>query len=377
MKVDIFLPHFPPSGGPIAGGTAKATYGLSTALSALGVEVTVLCEGEASGSIRVERGYKIECFQRHATRNPFNIPPALARYFTDPGHRPVTLLNGIFHPKMYAASRALRRAGKPYVQLPHDPLNDALFVKRAFVKRVYWHAFERRFLSQAVAIQVLDPRHEAFLQACGVSTKVICVPNGYSEEDVLDSTALRWRTDGPVKLVFLGRLDQHNKGLDLLLGAFGQLSLEHALELHIQGPISSDASMLQQLANQTCANGTVIFRDADFASTPASILLDHDVACFPSRFEGFGLAALEAMLAARVVLVSEVAGIAPHIARAGCGVVVEPRISDVLKGLRQLLSRRTEWKEMGMRGRAYALSNLTWRAAAVEAVKEYRTLKVA
>ena len=39
----------------------------------------------------------------------------------------------------------------------------------------------------------------------------------------------------------------------------------------------------------------------------------HDLFVLPSRFEGFGLSALEAMLAARPVLVSDVAGLAPHI----------------------------------------------------------------
>ena len=82
--------------------------------------------------------------------------------------------------------------------------------------------------------------------------------------------------------------------------------------------------------------------------------------CLPSRFEGFGLAALEAMLAARVLLVSERAGIARHVAASGCGVAVAPTVEGVREGLDRLLRRREHWREMGLAGRRHALRHLRW-----------------
>ena len=109
------------------------------------------------------------------------------------------------------------------------------------------------------------------------------------------------------------------------------------------------------------------------AITP-QIIADHDVFCLPSRFEGFGLAALEAMLAARVLLVSEIAGIARHVRAADCGIVVEATTESIGAGLQTLLRRRDEWREMGLRGRRYALANLQWKSIAAGALRDYERL---
>jgi glycosyltransferase involved in cell wall biosynthesis len=94
----------------------------------------------------------------------------------------------------------------------------------------------------------------------------------------------------------------------------------------------------------------------------------------PSRFEGFGLSALEAMLAARVLIVSRTAGIAPHIERSGCGIVVDPTPADLQRGFQLLLSRRQHWREMGLRGREYALEHLHWNRIAKRTLLQYRKL---
>jgi glycosyltransferase involved in cell wall biosynthesis len=98
------------------------------------------------------------------------------------------------------------------------------------------------------------------------------------------------------------------------------------------------------------------------------------VFCLPSRFEGFGLSALEAMLAGRVLLVSERAGIARHIHASECGITVEPTVAGIGKGLESLLERRAEWREMGLAGRRYALANLQWRNIAAAALDQYHRL---
>ena len=96
--------------------------------------------------------------------------------------------------------------------------------------------------------------------------------------------------------------------------------------------------------------------------------------CLPSRFEGFGLSAIEAMLAGRVLIVSEVAGVAPHVKASGCGVVVAPERSAVRDGLRELLAKRDEWKAMGLAGRRHALKHLRWPTIAAAALRDYRNL---
>jgi glycosyltransferase involved in cell wall biosynthesis len=80
------------------------------------------------------------------------------------------------------------------------------------------------------------------------------------------------------------------------------------------------------------------------------------------------------MLAGRVLIISEVAGLAPHVAASGCGIVVAPTVKGIQSGMQQLLERRDQWSAMGLRGRDYALKRLDWSVIAQESLEQYRSI---
>jgi glycosyltransferase involved in cell wall biosynthesis len=84
---------------------------------------------------------------------------------------------------------------------------------------------------------------------------------------------------------------------------------------------------------------------------------------------------MEAMLAGRVLVVSDIAGIAPYVQASDCGVVVKSEPQAIKSGILSLLARRSEWKEMGLRGRQYILENLHWQKIAARAMEEYLYLQ--
>jgi glycosyltransferase involved in cell wall biosynthesis len=229
-------------------------------------------------------------------------------------------------------------------------------------------------LREAKAIQVLDFRHAEWLRALGVHTPIIEVLNGYAPDDVLPLESLNWRTDGPPRLLYLGRIDAHNKGLDHLLDAFKQLENQTDAQLTIQGPDWGDKQMIMRRAEKLGLNNRVQFREPDFDKPAAQISAEHDIFLLPSRFEGFGLSALEAMLAGRVVMVSDVAGIAPHVRASKCGVVVTSEVNHIKSGLMELINLRSKWKEMGLAGREYALHHLRWENIAAQTMERYREM---
>ena len=83
---------------------------------------------------------------------------------------------------------------------------------------------------------------------------------------------------------------------------------------------------------------------------------------------------MEAMLAARPVVISDIAGLAPHVARAGAGVVVDSNVESIRDGLLKMLDLRKEWPAMGRAGRRYALEHFQWDHIAAKAVKDYQLL---
>lgn len=374
-RIWMYLKEFPPQGDALNGGMSKAVHGLAAGLVGCGMDVTVLCE-DGQDSVHISpSGYEIRCFHNTGRNSPLGRLSPSFRAFIAKNQEPVLcVLNGIFHPSLHLVSRALRKHRIPYVVAPHDPYHPEIFRRRKFIKWLYWYMFEARMLRHAERIQVLDLRHAQWLQRLGVHTPVIEVQNGFAEEDVAAFPQATWESSGPPKLLFLGRLDTHNKGLDVLIDAFAALGRRIDAQLTIQGPDWGDKAALAAQIKRAELEDRVHLLDPDYEKRPPVIIGQHDIFCLPSRFEGFGLSALEAMLAGRVLLVSEVAGIAPHVRESGCGVVVTPEPSSILNGIIQLLENRHRWREMGLAGREYAIQHLRWDKIAARVAPQYRAV---
>lgn len=368
----IYLREFPALGDRIHSGTCKAVHGLAAGLVENGADVTVLCENDLEHACTTPHGYKIRSFRNPPGRFSVLHLSNTLKKFIENEPPALTILNGIFHPSVALLSRFLGKRQIPYIVAPHDPYHPSIFSQKAFLKAVFWHFLERRMLRQAQCVQVLDLRHADFLEARGVYTPVIEVQNGYAPEDVLPENYLKWDTGRPAEALFLGRLDMHNKGLDVLVESLHGLDRPGQLKLTLQGPNWGDKQALLDRITQYELTGTVRVEDPDYASRSTELIARHDIFCLPSRFEGFGLSALEAMLAGRVLLVSDIAGIAPHVRESGCGVVVNAEVDSIRRGFRELLDRRAEWKQMGLQGRQYALENLRWERIARKALIQYR-----
>jgi glycosyltransferase involved in cell wall biosynthesis len=320
-------------------------------------------------------GYRIQQFKNTQKHKKFKVADGFEHFIQNQlNHKDLVILSGIFQPNIYSLYRLLRKYSIPYVVLPHDPYNPAIFSKNAHLKWPYWYLIESWVLKHASAIQVLDARHGNFLHDLKIDTPAIAVPNGFSQKDIYPEDFFTWNDGDVPNLLFLGRIDAHNKGLDLLLDAFAQVLETVDARLTLQGSDKGDRTSLKSRAVHLSLADKTSFLEPNYDIVTPLMIKNYDVFCLPSRFEGFGLSALEAMLAARVLLVSEVAGIAPHVQASGCGVVVKPEVSAIKSGLLELLARRSEWKEMGLRGRHYVLEKLSWESIAANALRQYQQL---
>lgn len=377
MHLYLYHRGFPRQDSAIHQGVAKAVAGLAGGLVANGASVTVLCENERASEVVSNEGYRILCFERKDTTDPhdrlrFSLAPGLRSYIARSKTAiDLVIVNGMFYRPLTQMSALLNKHAIPYIVAPHDPFHPYLFEKKRLRKRAYWYLFEKRMLKRARAIQVLDERHTKWLRRRGINRPTIVTPNGFNADNVPKLETLSWSQTDEVKLIFLGRIDIHNKGLDLLLEALTKVSLPPNLSLTVQGPDQGGVASLNDLAERLGLCGKVHIKNPDYSQSSTQLIGEHDIFCLPSRFEGFGLAALEAMLAGRVLLVSDIAGITPHVETSGCGVSVQPTPESIGAGLRTLLTRRDDWKTMGLQGRRYALNVLDWKKIAAKALPQF------
>ncbi len=379
MSIHLYAKVFPPHEPPVHNGVVKAVHGLATGLVAQGAVIQVLSEDRQRADVQTEFGYRHRAFTNPNSRPSLKLAPGLIEYVkTQMTSRDLMILNGGFHLSVYALAKLLKQRGIPYVMAPHLTYDREMFAKSPYRKYLYWYLCERFVLNQAKAVQVLNRHQAANLMARGIHTPVIEVQNGFVEADVLPVPKRPWPIGpDPVRLLFFGRLSRHIKGLDLLLEAFSALCNQPRpipIELSLQGADAGDGAQLAQTAWDLGLSDRVHFCPANYTVSPPEIIAEHDILCLTSRSEGFGLAALEGMLAGRVLLVSASAGIAEHVHASGCGLVVQPTVKSIQEGLNLLLTCRDRWPEMGRRGQQYALDRLPWRTIAQQALPEYQAI---
>jgi glycosyltransferase involved in cell wall biosynthesis len=372
MRLFFYLKHFPLYDSPCEEGVSKAVHGLATGLAAIGQSVTILGEGPIAGRRRSEFGYDICVFPAPNTHPSVRLSPDLLAYVKmTMGSDDRVILNGIFHRSVAVFARVLKQRSIPYIVAPHDPYHPAIFQRNKLLKTIYWFLQEAPLLRSAWAVQILDDRHQQYLRDRGIQTPTIALPNGFDVADVVPESSLEWRSDGLPRIYFLGRFDTYNKGLDLLVMTIAELLKTQPLQLTLQGPEWGDRETLRSQVQELGIQEHVTFLEPDYECCPAELTMQHDIFCVPSRFEGFSLSALEAMLGGRVIVISEVAGLAPHVEASGSGKVVQPTIESIVLALSELLSCRDRWPEMGKAGRDYVLKTLKWETIAQSAALAY------
>ena len=115
------------------------------------------------------------------------------------------------------------------------------------------------------------------------------------------------RAVGNPRIVGVVGRAEDQKGLDILVEAFRDDRLKY-LELHIYG----GGSLLEALKTQAGNHANIVFKG--FTNNPAAAMAACDVIAMPSRWEPYGLVALEAMAASRPLVCSRVDGLDTHIA---------------------------------------------------------------
>ena len=340
-------------GDPPLGGQGVVARGLASALERRGVEVTRLA-GHGGGAItypallhRPPLDLSIEL-----NRRPHRLlgeRPDLVHLMGGPGG--VLLLRRLAVPVVYTAHHTYRQAHPLYG-----------------LRRILSLA-ERRAYGRAAMVLPVSPSTAAAVRALGVAPDRIEVVYPGVDVDRLDrGDAAR----DPARLLFVGRLEAE------------------------KGPLDAVAAMLELARGRPGVTGAVIGagEQADavrrlVTGSPVELLgrLDDDaltaeyaraaVVLVPSRYEGLGLVALEAVAAGAAVVAYDVTGLRDAVA--GLGVVVDPGrgVAGLVEAAAPLLDQPGRRAELVGRGRRVVGERHSWAAVAARLEQVYRAVLAA
>ena len=233
-----------------------------------------------------------------------------------------------------------------------------------------WLAFVNRVVRQYIAISTRVARH--FSEAAGTAPVTIrTVVYGLDPPKQVPQPRRRLGLDPEAFVVgFLGRLVPQ-KNPELLLRAAADWP-ECVVAIVGAGPLEGRLNAVA--AELGLTNVKMLGPLAD----GASVISAFDILCVPSRWEGFGLNVLEAMLSG-VPVVATATGALPELLDAGrCGVLVTPESADELRiALRSLAADAPRRRELAARAYERATSFYTVRRMVDETLDVYAGARLA
>ena len=354
-------------------GVDKTVYYLSRAQALEGAKVAVFCLSPKP--VIPIPGVEVANFTPR--RNPFALAPELEeatrRWRPDFIH-----LHCPWQPSNVPLARLARRLGIPYTITAHGNLSPRLLKRNPLFKLPYKLLFDAPIFHRAAFVHAIADMDD--IRAYGITRPLVIAPNGFELGDVpspLDPARAGFPDlTGSELLLFLGRLDTAQKGLDLLLEAFARLHRERpAARLALAGPDWKGSRLrLEALARELGIAAAVTFcgpvtGDAKYHLMSAARAFVH-----PSRWEaGIPFSVLEALATGTPCLLSTAADPGRMVERHGAGITVENEPDSLASGLRAMLDASPEQRgEKANRARELIRTQFAWEKSARTLLDAYR-----
>jgi glycosyltransferase involved in cell wall biosynthesis len=231
------------------------------------------------------------------------------------------------------------------------------------------YGFVERLLANFTDRIITVSEHE---RKCAIAVgipaaKMTTVLNGVGGSD--DPRRSKRIESGPIRLIFVGR-DDRAKGLDILLQAMDQLG-EDVVELEIVGGPLDEFGQPRPAAH-LCERRNIHFAGWVDRSEVFARIAAADALVMPSRWEGFGLAAVEAFRVGTPVIASNRGGLPEVVTHGVTGFVIPLEVSALARCLGSL--DRRQLRLMGEAAKVDFARRFTSKRMCAEILDVYRSV---
>jgi glycosyltransferase involved in cell wall biosynthesis len=349
------------------GGPIYAVHGLCRALAARGHEVSVFTtnvDGASDSSVPLDRpvdldGVRLRYFKSELRR--LYVSRGLKRALLEEiASFDIVHLHSVFLWPTYAAARAARAAGVPYVVSPRGMLVPELIRERSrWAKTAWLRLIEGRTFAHAAGIHVTSQREEDDARRTSIPLPhPFLIPNG------IDLVPRPEVPRDARTVLYFGRMSW-KKRIERLIDALPQVP---EARLVVAG--NDDEGLtpgLRERARHAGVGDRVDFIGAIDPSERWTLLARATVLVLPSASENFGNVVLEAMTMETAVILTDAVGLAPDVLAAHAGIVT----GDFGRAIKTILSDARLREEMGRNGRALVEAKFTWPMVAARMEEAY------
>lgn len=393
-----------PSISLVYGGPSQMVLGLSAALAAQGIDVTIITT-DSNGDIGQspldvtlnqpikQNGYQIIYFRCSPFRR-YKFSLSLLQWLNASARQfDIAHIHALFSPVTTLAATIARVHKLPYIMRPCGMLDPADLQKKKRLKQIYGTLFERPNLAGAAAIHFTSKQEAKISERFGLgSTNKMPVPRDFGSQDCTGKMpmprdliiplgvraglfAKRLRESQVPIVLFMSRIEP-KKGLDLLIPALESI-LESGVDFQfiLAGSNPQDADyetgIKVKIQHSSLAKYTTItgFVSGDRKN---ELLTNADLFVLPSYYENFGIAVAEAMAAGVPVAISDRVHISEDIRQAEAGWVGPLEVDAIANSIKSALLDPQERQRRGLNAKEYAKKHYNWEAIAQQTIDAYQ-----
>lgn len=259
----------------------------------------------------------------------------------------------------YKAARLIRQAGIRYVATGHGAYNKIAMHRSKWTKKIYFQLCEKHFLRNASAIHCIGASEVTGIKGILETDRTVLVPYGM---DTGRPARIAEMSGETFIFGFVGRLDFHTKGLDLMVRAFAErFSTDDKAVLWLVGD-GKGREAVSNLAKELAVSHKVKFWGAKFGEDKDDLLRRMHAFLHPSRNEGLPSAVIEAAAMGIPCIVTDATNVGEYLRGHRAGYVVP---NEDVQALGQAmvecrLLKNGERKELGKRAAEMVVDRFSW-----------------
>lgn len=284
----------------------------------------------------------------------------IARYPLDVGEHlkgaDVLVVHGGWQLGNIVAARSATELSVPFIVTTQGVYNPIVFTRKPVVKKIWTVLLERRHLRKALAVHVFFEDERAGLEILGVEPELVIAPNGVSPP-----ADVTWDGGSGGYLLWLGRFDPVNKGLDLLLRALRLVDPKERPRLRLHGPDwRNQKQVVRDMALELDLLDWVEVGDPIYGAAKWSAIARARACVYPSRWDACPVAVIESVSLGVPTLVADYP-LGRFLASHEAAVAIELTPQDVARGIAVLLD---EGARYATKGAEVARRELAWPSVA-------------
>ena len=283
----------------------------------------------------------------------------------------LVVFHEVYKKEYVKISKIVRKGKIPYIIVPHGSMSK-IAQKNKRLKKFLGNIYFSKFLKGAIAFQCLSKNESENIKFKKfkrfIGTNGTYIPDTVKENFNIDKT----------EFVYIGRLNPHVKGLDLLLSAIQKeksFLLENHCYFNLYGPFTFGwDEEINSLIFELDLNDIVSLHDKVVLKEKEQILLNSDVFIQTSRTEGLPLGVIESLGYGLPVLITSGTSMTEIVSKYNAGFACETDADSISETLKRAVNEKHNYKEISASAIKLVKENYEWKIVSKNNIALYKKI---